>query len=199
VPVDDARVVRSGREAPLLARARRARKLCASWRLGAGVVAGFGLLSLLVALAVLLIASPGVIGTLGMLAMVSVPLVMALLAFRRGQRERRELAQSLDRAWALVAGDVLASRGEELTAQELASSLRTDERYAEGLLAELNVSDFVHARVTDEGDVVYSTRAPARLRVDQSSHEAGVMGANSAVTELGGETDSAAEAQKLHR
>jgi hypothetical protein len=165
VPADDPNVVRSGREIPLLATAQKARRRGAAWRVGAGLVAGFGALSVAVALIVWLVASPGLLGTLGMLVMLSAPIVLALLAWRRAGAERRATEHALDQAWALVAADVLASRGAELNAAELARILRIDEANAELLLGQLNVNDFVHARVTDEGDVVYSSRAPEKLRV----------------------------------
>lgn len=165
VPVDDRGVVRSGREIKLLSSAQRARRRAAAWRVGAGLVAGFAALSFAVSLVVWLIASPGVLGTLGLLIMLVVPVVLALLARRRAAGEGRSQEQALDQAWALVAGDVLASRGGELNAAELARILRVDEARAELLLGQLNVNDFVHARVTEDGDVVYSSRAPERLRV----------------------------------
>lgn len=165
VPVDDPDVVRSGREIKLLSSAQQARRRSAAWRVGAGLVAGFAALSLAVSLVVWLIASPGVLGALGLLVMLAVPVVLALLARRRAGAEARVQEHALDQAWALVAGDVLASRGGELNAADLARVLRIDEARAELLLGQLNVNDFVHARVTEEGDVVYSSRAPERLRV----------------------------------
>jgi hypothetical protein len=165
VPVDDASVVRSGREIKLLSSAQAARRRGSAWRVGAGLVAGFAALSFAVSLVVWLIASPGLLGTLGLLVMLAVPVVLALLARRRAGAESRAQEHALDQAWALVAGDVLASRGGELNAAELARILRIDEARAELLLGQLNVNDFVHARVTEEGDLVYSSRAPERLRV----------------------------------
>jgi len=168
VPVDDPGVVRSGREVKPLARAQRARRRAAAWRVGAGLVAGFGALSLAVALVVWAVASTGVLGTLGLLLMLSVPLVLSVLAWRKAGAERRVLEQSLDQAWTLIAADALGSRGAELNAAELARIMRLDETQAELLLGQLSVNDFVHARVTEEGDVVYSSRAPERLRVPES-------------------------------
>lgn len=165
VPVDDPEVVRSGREIKLLSSAQQARRRGAAWRVGAGLVAGFAALSFAVSLVVWLIASPGVLGTLGLLVMLSVPVVLALMARRRAGAEGRALEHALDQAWALVAADVLASRSGELNAAELARILRVDEARAELLLGQLNVNDFIHARVTEEGDVVYSSRAPEKLRV----------------------------------
>ena len=63
VPSDDVAVKRSGAETPALERAQRAHRVAAAWRVGAGVVGGFGALSLLIALLVLGVVTPGVLGT----------------------------------------------------------------------------------------------------------------------------------------
>lgn len=171
VAVDDASVVRTGREAQVLARAARLYKESAAFRVGAGVLLGFGVLSLLVALGVIAIAAPGAIGVAGMAFMAAVPLVIAALAFRRSQSARRGLNEQLDQAFCLVAADVLAARGGAITASELGRVLRLEEPRAEALLGQLNVNDFIHARVTDDGDIVYESEAPARLRVTELSDE----------------------------
>lgn len=167
VPVEDPKVVRSGREIPVLKKARRSHLRGSGWALASGVIAGFGVLSLLVVLLVLAIASPGLIATFAALGAVAVPFLFAFLAWRRAKSARADLKGSLDEAWALVAGDVLAHKGEELTAGELAKLMRIEVAAAEQLLAELSVRDFVHARVTDEGDLAYSVPAP-KLRIEDA-------------------------------
>jgi len=169
VPVDDARVVRTGREIPLLERAQRARMKSTAYRVGAGVVAAFGALSVLVSLLVTSLVNPGLWGVLGMLMVTSVPFVLAALAFGRSRGQARELAQALDQAWALVASDVLSSVGRELTSGELSKALRVPEAEADALLARLAASDFVHARVTEAGDLAYSSRPTERMRVGDST------------------------------
>jgi hypothetical protein len=179
VPVDDARVVQSGREIPLLERAQRARVKRAGYRVAAGVVGGFGALSVLVSLLVLALVNPGIFGVIGMLMVTAVPFVLAALAFGRAGRETRELEQTLDQAWSLVASDVLSSVGRELTAGELAKALRVSEPRADELLAKLNASDFVHARVTDAGELVYSSRiggtSAERVRVADATEPAATL------------------------
>lgn len=174
VPLDDPDVVRTGREQPMLARAQRARMKAAAWKVGAGSVGAFGLLSLLVALVVLGIATPGLIATLLTLILVSVPFVFAVLAWRRAQAQAKQVDNSLDDAWTLVASDLMRQRGSELTATDLAQAMRLSEEQAELLLARLSVQDFVRARVTDEGDIAYSTRdLPApRARIVAGPEEA---------------------------
>lgn len=171
VPVEDALVVRTGREIPLLERAQRARMRAAGFRAAAGVVAGFGVISLLVSLLVMALVTPGVVGTIGTLVVTAVPFILAFFAWRRGRAHARELEQLLDQAWTLVASDVLASVGDGLTAADLAKAMRLEEAQAEALLAELGATDFVHARVTDGGDVVYSSRPPERARLEEPAAE----------------------------
>ncbi len=158
VPLDDPEVVRTGRERPLLAQAERARMRAAAWKVGAGSVGAFGAFSLLIALIVLGIASPGLIATLATLLVVSVPFVFAVLAWRRATRQSADIDRSLDDAWTLVASDLMRQRGSEATAADLARAMRVSEAQAELILARLSVQDFVRARVTDEGDIAYSTR-----------------------------------------
>jgi hypothetical protein len=157
-------VVRSGREIPLLKQSRQAHLKSAAWRVGAGIVGGFGVLSLLVTLAVIAVVTPGLVGTIAMLGATAVPFIVAFLAWQRGRALLASRDEKLENAWSLVAGDVLGTKGEELTADELAKILRVDTARAEKLLGNLNASDFVHARVTEEGDLAYSVPAP-KMRI----------------------------------
>jgi hypothetical protein len=171
VPVDDARVVRSGREIPLLKRAQRERLKLAGFRVGAALVGGFGVFSLLVVLLVLAIATPGIPAALLATLATAVPLIFAAALWRRSRAQASALGETIEQAWTLVASDVLDSVGEEVRAEALAKTLRTEPAHAESLLARLNAHDFVHARVTDEGELVYSTRAPERLRIGDGMTE----------------------------
>lgn len=176
VPSDDVSVTRSGGETPALERAQRAQRVAAAWRVGAGVVAGFGALSLLVALLVLIAVTPGILGTLGALFAVLVPFVLSWLLWRRGRAEAEKIGEALDEAWQRVAHEVIDAHRGELTATQLGKTMRTDAASAERLLARLGAHDAVRARVTDTGDVVYSSPAGERVRVDAPTV---------AVTELG--------------
>lgn len=168
VPLDAPDVVRTGRERAPLALAQKARMKSAAWKVGGISSAGFGLISLLVALLVLGLASPGFVATLLTLAIVSVPFAVAVLAWRRAKREERAAQNAIDDAWALVASDWMRGAASELTAEDLAQAMRISSEQAEVLLARLSVQDFVKARVTEEGDLAYSTRdIPApRARVE---------------------------------
>jgi hypothetical protein len=164
VVVDDKVVVRSGREIKPLERAQQARVRRALWLASAGVVGGFGVLSLSVTLLVLLVTSPGVIGALAMFGAAAIPFVVAALAWRKAKGHGKELATALDQAWAFAAEDVVTDKGKDLTASELAKILRMEEREAEELLAQLSANDVVRSEVTEGGDVIYG--ATTKLRVE---------------------------------
>jgi hypothetical protein len=184
VPSDDVAVKRSGAETPALERAQRAHRVTAAWRVAAGVVGGFGALSLLIALLVLGVVTPGVIGTLATLFATLVPFVLALVFWRRGSAEQHKVVEALDEAWQRVAAEVIGAHGGELTAAELAKTLRSDVPTAERMLARLGAHDVVRSRVTDAGDVVYSSPSAERVRVRSES------GTVVDATELGGVNES---------
>jgi hypothetical protein len=127
-----------------------------------GALGGF---AVLVTLLVLSIVSPAVWVWLLSLALSVAPLAVAALAAMSARKWERRKDEAVNEARLLVAGDVLASTTDEISARRLAETLRLDEARAEQLLARLNLEDFVSSRITAEGDVVYSVRAPARLRL----------------------------------
>jgi hypothetical protein len=170
--VDLPGILRSGREIPALKTAQQQRFRIAAWRVGAGALAGLGLVSLLVVLAVLLLVSPGVAGTLTALGLVAVPLVLAAIIWRKAARLRSDQQTALDQAWSLAARDALEQRGEELSAADLARVMHIGEYQAEQLLAQLQLHDFIRTRVTDGGDLVYSAGAlKPRMRIDAASNQ----------------------------
>lgn len=164
VAVEDKSVVRSGREIKHLEDAQKERVRRAVLLAASGVVGGFGVLSMIVTILVLLVASPGLVGTLAMLGAVSIPLVVSALAWMRARSHRAKLDSALDRAWALAAEDVMLAKGKDLTAAELAKILRMEESEAEAVLAQLSASDVVQSQITAGGDVTYA--ASTRLRVE---------------------------------
>jgi hypothetical protein len=182
VVVDDARVARSGREVPALRTAHRERFRVAAFRLGAALGVGVGAVSLLMASLVLWLASPGVLGTALLLVLCAAPLVAGLLGWRQASRHARQRDAALDTAWCLVAEDILEQRGEELDARELARMLHLEESEADRVLALLQSHDSVRTRVTDAGDLVYSSSGAAlQLRVDPGGEvEAETIGEPSA-------------------
>lgn len=166
IPVESREVVRTGREVPVLAQAKKAHVARAAWAVAAGVVGGFGVLSLLMTLLIVAF-GPGLFTSLALLGGSVIPFVAALLAWRRAKRKGKERDQLLDDAWSLVASDVLSHTGKELEADDLAKLMRIDVERAEQVLAHLSAQDFIHARVTDEGEIAYSSK----LRVESAVEE----------------------------
>lgn len=168
VPLDDGAIARSGREVRALERTQRARVRSTAWRAGSAALGAFGLVSLVVGVLTLLAVSGGALATAGLLLGVSVPMLLAAWAWKRGGRHARERDTALDEAWELVASDVMSELGPELSAARLASVMRVDENDAETLLAGLSARDFVRARVTDAGEVLFRTESE-RLRIGPDS------------------------------
>ncbi len=161
--VDDVSIPRSGREVPALEEARRLRTRSIAWRMASGLLGAFGALSVLVALGVLAVVSPGLLVTAATLAMAVAPIALGALGWSRARRYDKSVAVEMDRARRLVAADVVSAHGGQLDAKALSKSLGIDEARAELLLAELSVEDLVRARV-EEPDA-------ARARVDDGADE----------------------------
>lgn len=171
IPVDSREIVRTGREVPVLAKAKKAHFARAAWAVATGVVGGFGVLSLLMTLLVVAF-GPGLFTSLAMLGMSLLPFVVAALAWQRAKRHAKERDRLLDDAWSLVASDVLTHTGKELEADDLAKLMRIDVERAEQVLAHLSAEDFIHARVTDEGDIAYSSRLRVEPALEEPEEEA---------------------------
>ncbi|MBK8994323.1 MAG: zinc ribbon domain-containing protein [Myxococcales bacterium] len=171
IPVDSREIVRTGREVPVLAKAKKAHFARAAWAVAAGVVGGFGVLSFLMTLLVVAF-GPGLLTSLAMLGMSLLPFVVAALAWQRSKRHAKERDRLLDDAWSLVASDVLTHTGKELEADDLAKLMRIDVERAEQVLAHLSAEDFIHARVTDEGDIAYSSRLRVEPALEEPEEEA---------------------------
>lgn len=171
IPVDSREVVRTGREVPVLKQARKAHLARAAWAVTAGVVGGFGVLSMLTTLLVVAF-GPGLLTSLALLGGSLVPFVAAAWAWRKAKAKAKTREQLLDDAWSLVASDVLTHTGKELEADDLAKLMRIDVARAEQVLAHLSAQDFVHARVTDEGDIAYSSKLRVEPLAEEPSAEA---------------------------
>ncbi|WP_437632176.1 zinc ribbon domain-containing protein [Sorangium sp. So ce854] len=158
VPVADARIKRSGREAPLLQKARAAASARSAWR-AAGIAASalFGFELFLFAVLLLVLSASVGLFTAGLLTMAPVA-VFALWAFRRAKSRGQDVAPALDAAWVSVASDVARQSERPLTAGALASTLRIGEPQAEELLALLEVNDVVRGAVSPAGEFGYAPR-----------------------------------------
>jgi hypothetical protein len=171
--VDTSEVTRSGNEGRALETAQRERYRATAWRVGAALTAGFGLLSVAVALVVTWLVSPGAFGSLMMMGLAAVPLIVAALAWRRANRHHAARDEALDQAWSIAVREVLEQRAQEPTASDLGRIMHLSVAETELLLARLDVEDVVRSRVTDAGEIVYSTGAPtAKLRISGEGREA---------------------------
>ncbi len=164
--IQDGKVALSGDEREALRRARSHLMPAQLWRFGGWALLGAGALSLVIALLFAIFASPGVlVGTLG-LALGALPLLAGLGALRRASGGARELERAWHDAELSAAKDLAHAAGAELTAASLARALGIDEMRAELVLAELSLEDVIQRRVTDTGDLAYSS--PPRVRVEQA-------------------------------
>jgi hypothetical protein len=173
IPTTDPAIVRTGREIALLKRVERSRIAASAWRAGAWITGLFGAASVMIAAAVLALVHPAALPSVIALLLASIPLVVAFPAAARANKLRRERRELLDKAWALVASDIVAQREGAVSSTELATGLSIDEARAESLLAQLSVENLVTAHVTREGELVYGASNPARIRI-----EAGHTGAD---------------------
>jgi hypothetical protein len=171
VVIDDPAVERSGRVLVPLERAHRERVRIAAWGLGAALAAGFGAISLTVAVVALLLASPGPAATLAVLVMTLLPLLLAAVAWRRHRYHRAQRDAELGAAWSLAAADVLAQRGEELTAEQLGRIMHLQTPEVEQLMVLPQVHDEVRTRVTDAGELVYAAAPGPRVRIHAPAEE----------------------------
>jgi hypothetical protein len=160
----------SQREAPHLKRAKRAHRAQLLYRalwIVSGVIGGFCfLLTVLVLLGFSALAS----GWASLLFFPALPLLLAFWARRRTLHSQATQREALDDAWTSTAHEILDASHEELTSTQVAEAMLTDETHADQLLARLNVDDHVRSRITDDGEVAYSVRAPQRLRVGEFDH-----------------------------
>ncbi|WP_437588113.1 zinc ribbon domain-containing protein [Sorangium sp. So ce1000] len=174
VPLADDRIQRSGREAPLLHKARAAAAARSVWRavgVAASALLGFELF-LFAVLLLVLGASVGLFAA-GLLTMAPVA-AFSLWALRRAKSRSREIAPALDAAWVSVASDVARQAEGPLTAGGLASSLRIAEPQAEELLALLEVNDVVRGAVSPAGEFGYAPKLRVGAARGEDRGEAGV-------------------------
>jgi hypothetical protein len=106
--------------------------------------------------------------------------VATTLAAASGLRSRardREARGMLEEAWERVAAEVLCTRGNELTAAELARATRTDEGHAEALLSALSARGALRVDVRDDAELAYRVPESEPQALDAEPHEERVPGA----------------------
>jgi hypothetical protein len=82
-------------------------------------------------------------------------LTLAFAGATRSRARRAEARVQIDQAWTTVAGELLAARGADVTATDVARALQIDERYAETLLSELSAEGRVRVAVGDDAQLSY--------------------------------------------
>lgn len=166
IALADPATERSGRETALLRRAEAERRQ--QW-IRSGVAVAFGGLALFA----LLVAAVLLATKLTVLSLVGFALAVAGggggAAFaqqaRRATRHRRRLLADAER---IVAADMLRSHSGSLAPSELARALGVETQQAELMLAEIEIDDFLHARVDTTG---YVEPGPQRQRAADAAVE----------------------------
>jgi hypothetical protein len=180
VPTEEG-VARSDGELASLVRAQRARAMAVGWIAGAVVLGAVGVMG--VGLALLLwLASHVVAGVLGVLAVCTG--LLAAYFLRRARRRDTDARVAVDDAWELVAGEVLAARGGETTAAELAKAMQTDEDHAQSLLGRLSARGRVRVDVREDAELAY--RAENAAAGDGAAGDAAAADASAEDDEAGG-------------
>jgi hypothetical protein len=141
------------------------------WTAAAGVLGVAAMTTLLLGL--LLWHAAHLAGVL--LAVVAgVAFALAMGSALRARARRSEARVKLDEAWSTVAGELVAARGGDVTAANVAKALSIDEAYAQTLLSELSAEGRVRVAVRDDAQLSY-TPAPATA-VEAETSDAGRAG-----------------------
>lgn len=153
-------------ESRALARARKRSFERAAWVFAAIATGVFGSLAIVAMVVVLALAQPGWLIGLTTLGATALPLLLAQYARTRSRTARRALDADLDLAMLTVARAIVDQSANGLVTADLGAALRVEDEEAERLLTRLAADDAVHARVSEEGVVVYEGRTPpGRVRV----------------------------------
>lgn len=133
-------------------------------------LAGLSLVALVTSAVIISVFAPSLLSSLGLLATSALPLAGAWKSRTRAAQARAVTAEALRDAWAAAAIAVLRASSHELSARELAEHLHTDEDNAERLLTDIAATPELRTRVTDEGELVFSTHQ-GRTRVAEPLDE----------------------------
>lgn len=129
---------------------------------------GVGLFTLLSTLAVLAWVRPSAGWVILDLVLAASPVLAGLLArtAAKAADQRRDVALKDARGQGLVA--LLEAASDELSASELARRSGFTPQQTDEALARLSVQDRIVSRVTDDGDLVYSSPQATRFRVAEA-------------------------------
>jgi hypothetical protein len=149
-----------------LVRAARTSAMSLGWAAAAVVLAGGGFVMALLGLLLWRAAHlPAMV--LGVVAGAS--LALSFASTLRSRARRADSRAALDRAWTAVAGELLAARGKDVTASDLARALSTDEAAAEEILSALSAEGRVRVDVRDDAQLSYRSSPDAAGEADTQS------------------------------
>ncbi len=154
VPADDVPgLARSNAELASLVRAKRTRAIAFGWTAGMIVLVVSALLALGLGGLLLLVAwlPAAILGGLG-----AVLFVLGMVLRSRASASDAIAQTELDAAWESVADEVLRARAGDVTAKDLAQSMRTTESHAETMLSTLSLHDRARVAVDDNAELRYS-------------------------------------------
>jgi hypothetical protein len=186
-----------------LTRARRARFRRHAWGIAAVLVATFAVVTIIPSMVILALLKPGVFSVAALALFALAPLVIAGFAWLKSRAARRSMTAELDEAWRRAGAEALGALTRdqgEVDGAAIARALRLEEGEADRLLSELQAFDLAHARVTDEGQLLYSTAAlplsAPRLRV---ADDVDLLDPSNASAALDAEASSAALEEAAQR
>jgi hypothetical protein len=193
VPSDES-IKLSGREAPALREAQKARRNRMLWRslgLVSGSIGAFWTLASLIVMAL----GAGTVGFVLAIAGILPLLLLTITAITRSRANGAAIQQQLDEAWKSAARDVVLSQNKAVTAASLAKALPISEAAAETLLAQLSVDDSLRSDVTDDGQVAFSVHG-SRIEVPQPAAPADDLEKRFAALEESLADEAAADANR---
>jgi hypothetical protein len=155
IPIDDAMIAKSATQIELLKRASVARSATNIWRIVAGVVALFGLGSVLVLLLVISVANPETPAAVMAGIAACIPFAFAALAFRKSRAHHGEIARLVDAAWMAAATDIARARGGVIDTATFAKLTRASAGAAEQILARMSSENVFTSDVWPDGTVQY--------------------------------------------
>jgi small-conductance mechanosensitive channel len=155
IPIDDATIAKSAIQIELLKRASIARSASNIWRVVAGVVAVFGLGSVLVLLLVISVANPDTLAATMAGIAACIPFAFAALAFRKSRAHHGDIARLVDAAWMAAATDIARARGGAIDAATFARLTRASESAADQILARMSSQNVFTSTETPQGTLQY--------------------------------------------
>jgi hypothetical protein len=143
----------------LLQAAWRSHRAEGWYKLGAWALLGFGLVTLTLAVALLVLIQPGPALTTVSVVGGLLPWLLTAVLARHARAAGRARAHALDEAWLGAAESLLSASGQGLTLADLGRRMGGQCTHAEDWLQGLGARDTIATRVTDSGELAYLSRA----------------------------------------